>query len=302
MKLSSQVIVLSAVTAVSSLAVTSQTLQADMATPIAATGWNADVVYAANSPTDVAQGFDGTHAWDAAGAGTTDGSNDNNGLPSDQYSPTNPYTFTSSMANQINSSNTSFQFQSFIGNNVLYLNGANSLAQSTLTLAAPAAYNNLAILAASASSSVKNGLLTASFVLHFTDGSTSAAINYDPYDWGAGYSNSTADNLNALPNRVDRSAASGGTEASTFYPADSAGQYYNMYESDINLLNSSNYANKLISSISFNAPSSGDIGIFAISGVVNPTPVVLAPEPAPLAALLCALTGMLLLGRRKTHG
>ncbi|MGC8553364.1 MAG: hypothetical protein ACP5O7_10930, partial [Phycisphaerae bacterium] len=57
----------------------------------------------------------------------------------------------------------------------------------------------------------------------------------------------------------------------------------------------------LISSISFSAPSGGDIGIFAISGVVNSTPVA-APEPAPLAALLCTLTGMILLGRRKTHG
>ncbi|MGC8542213.1 MAG: hypothetical protein ACP5QA_16520, partial [Phycisphaerae bacterium] len=63
MKLSSQVIVLSAVTAVSGLALTSQPLQAGIATPITATGWNADVVYAANSQYDIAQGFDGTYAW-----------------------------------------------------------------------------------------------------------------------------------------------------------------------------------------------------------------------------------------------
>ena len=81
--------------------------------------------------------------------------------------------------------------------------------------------------------------------------------------------------------------------------AASNGADYQMYESDINLATLGDN-NKSISSITFTG-GGGDIGIFAISGVVNPTPVVLAPEPAPLAALLCTLTGMILLGRRKTH-
>ena len=81
-----------------------------------------------------------------------------------------------------------------------------------------------------------------------------------------------------------------------------------MYETDFNLANLG-YSNKAITSVSFSAPSSGDVGIFALSGYANPTqppPVqTAAPDSAvPLPASLPltfsggTLLAVLAIGRR----
>ncbi|NNM84487.1 MAG: hypothetical protein HKL96_01845 [Phycisphaerales bacterium] len=301
MKLSSPVVALSAVTLASALAITSQPLQASIApptaTPIAATGWNADVVYAAGTNADAAQGFDGTYAWVQNGAQiqglTTD--SEMNGLP---YSSTPSQTmdFTSAATNTITGTNTQFEFQPFTSstsntaNNVLLFSGS-----ATLSLSTADPFNSIALLNASA-----NGpeITQVTMVLNYTDGTHSGTESFQSFDWGAEYRGATgAASSAAFSSLLDRAAV-----LST-YPAEvyalSNGPDYQMYETDINLAALGDN-NKSISSITFTG-GGGDIGVFAISGVVNPSPVVLAPEPASLTALLGALVGILLLRRGKVQ-
>jgi hypothetical protein len=56
---------------------------------------------------------------------------------------------------------------------------------------------------------------------------------------------------------------------------------FQMYETDFNL-ESLGYSNDAITSISFNAISGGDVGIFALSGSANPLqPAPIQPDPPP---------------------
>jgi hypothetical protein len=227
-------------------------------TPISLTSssWNADVVYATNSPNDTATTFDGGYAWDAAYA-SLDAWTASSGLP---IAP-----FTNS------ATNTEFEFQSFTANNVNLFSGGST--GGTLTLTAATAYDNIAILAASANAS--NHVANVNMTLHFADGSTSSPIPYNIYDWG-GYSGATG----ALPNSVDRSTAgSSPTMASQSVLDTSNLGDFQMYETDFNLA-SLGYSNKALTSVSFSAPSSGDVGIFALSGYANPT----QPPPVQPAA------------------
>ncbi|MGC8625831.1 MAG: hypothetical protein ACP5VQ_11295, partial [Phycisphaerae bacterium] len=155
------------------------------------------------------------------------------------------------------------------------------------------------------SANAANGVASVSMVLNFANGSSSTPIDYSVYDWSAA---GGPKSQMALANAVDRSVATTGTEteATTFKPADGGGGYFQMYETDFGL--SSTYANELITSISFSAPSSGDVGIFALSGYANPVqptyvppspstpsdppPAVSAPATLPLAALGTILLGL----------
>ncbi len=262
------------------------------ATPISITSssWNADVVYASESPTDTAVGFDGTHAWDAYGINYgPNGTNeytDESGLPAITSDPGAAVVFTSRATDALNSSKTTFQFQSFLGNNCLWFNSYSP--SNGLTLTTPKAYDNLAILSASANAAPPGATL--SMTLTLADGTTTVLSPFTVYDWSINVGNAIQ---MALPNAVDRSAGSSGTEKTSFSPDapllnGEGSQYYQMYETDFNL---ASYSNKAITSVSFSAPSSGDVGIFALSGYANPTqpPLVkLAPpdSPVPLPASL----------------
>ena len=260
------------------------------------------MVYAANSQYDIAQGFDGTYAWVQNGA-YLNGITESNGLPTSS-TPNQPLDFSSYATNTATNTNTQFEFQPFTSNttnaqgyytanNVLLFSGS---AMLSLSAGSQLAYNSLAILNASAN--YTGGYSPVSYVINYTDGTQSSSQTFKSYDWGDA-SNPTANpdaaNSAAFSTLLDRATATGNSVETSAY---SKGADYQMYESDINLATLGDN-NKSISSITFTG-GGGDIGIFAISGVVNPTPVA-APEPAPLAALLCTLTGMILLGRRKTH-
>ncbi len=280
-------------------------------TPVSLTSssWNADVVYgAAVSGPDSATAFDGHYAWDGADALVSGADY----LPSSVTLPTyiNPTTgyydsshvvdFSSAVTNSITATNTEFEFQPFTLDNVNLFSGGST--GGTLTLTAATAFDNIAILAASAGSG--QHYVSVDITLHFADGSTSSLVPYNIYDWGK-YSGGAG----ALPNAVDRSTAS-----STLTPETSSQLDYNnsadfqMYETDFNLAGFG-YSNKAITSVSFSAPSSGDVGIFALSGYANPTqplpvqptapdPAVTLPGSLPLTFSGGTLLALAAIGRR----
>ncbi len=278
-------------------------VQFGQASPVLLTdsSWNADVVYAARSLNDTATAFDGTYAWYATNA-LYNGSDAQGGLPSSWQNPPMSYEFFSASAGTLGQAETEFEFQSFLTNNCNLFNSSGSGA--TLTLTTPTAYDNLALLGVSANAA--KGDATVSMVLNFANGSSSTPINYNVYDWSAAVGPKSQ---MALANAVDRSVATTGTEteATTFTPADGGGGYFQMYETDFGL--SSTYADQLITSISFSAPSSGDVGIFALSGYANPVqpkysppdPPATVPTPAalPLEALGAAVLALAATLRRK---
>ena len=278
-------------------------VQYGQATPVllASSSWNADVVYAAKSPNDTATAFDGTYAWYASYA-LDSGSTVQGGLPSNWQEPATSYEFVSASAGTLSVGKTEFEFQSFLGNNCNLFSGSGSSA--TLTLTTPTAYDNLALLGVSANAS--GDVATVSMVLNFANGGSSAPFSYEVYDWSQSVGPT---NQGAISGGVDRSIATTGTgtEATTFSPADGGTGYFQMYETDFGL--PSTYANELISSISFGAPTGGDVGIFALSGYANPIqpafvqpaapdPAVTLPGSMPLTFAGGTLLALAAIGRR----
>ncbi len=261
-------------------------------TPISLTSssWNADVVYAPLSSTDTAVAFDGQYAWDAGGAYLSGPVylDANLGLPtylnplSSHVDPSQPTPFISVATNSVTGSNTEFAFQPWLDHNVNLF--SSSSPGGTLTLATATAYDNIAILAASAGSGA--GYVPIKMTLTFADGSTSSLLQYNVYDWSK-YAGAAGNN--ALPYPVDRSTAGSTPTLSTSSSLDAGSQSdFQMYETDFNL-QSLGYSNKAITSVSFSAPAAGHVGIFALSGYANPTqplPVQpAAPAPAPAVPL-----------------
>ena len=254
---------------------------ANTADSINLTGWNANVIYQSNYPNEVVQGFDaegnGSYSW--VEEGTYGGNVVYNGLPPDQI-------VNSALTDPCTGTNTQFQLQHYNGNNELKL-GSPAVSGQTLTLSTPAGYDNLAILAASGNI---GGDCTSTFTLTFSDGSTSRPITYDPYDWGGGTSQKVfAEGLVRSPS---------GTEPASS-PQSISSASYNMYETDIDLtaLTSSDGAldsAKYIQSITFAEPSSGRIGVFAVSGVQNTSAADPLPEPSTVSLMAVAAVPLLL--------
>jgi hypothetical protein len=146
--------------------------------PISLTGYNLDIVTDANKAVRFATPLDiGTADWFEKGAVDDNGFVRNDGLPAGN--------FTSAFTNSVTGGHTAFQFQPFNGNNALLMRYPSSNTGS-LSLATPRAYNSLAILAA-AYNSAAAGMGTV--VINFTDGSHSAPLSYNAFDWGFGPSN-----------------------------------------------------------------------------------------------------------------
>ena len=245
--------------------------------PISLTGYNVDVVSEANTATRFAQPFDmGTAAWFETGAVDSDGATHQDGLPAGG--------FTSAYTNSITGGHTKFSFQPFTANNALQMNsiGVNI---ETLTLATPAAYRSLSVLAASGNAKPND---TSTFVLHFVDGSASAPLVFDAFDWGTGQSN----------------IAIGGKGRNYDIGGSGRDFHYNqpvpfaMYETDINL-QALGYGSKAIQSLTFTGlPDTGTVyhprtNVFAISGAA-------VPEPSGFALLTVGVASAIgLLARRK---
>lgn len=152
---------------------------------------------------------------------------------------------------------TTFQFAPYTDSNVLFLNS--STPTGTLTLAVPAAYNSLSILAASSS-----GGGSGAMVINFVDGTSNAPLPFSALDWE---SPSSSPALSAF------GLISTGNYG-VFYTRD-AYDLPNLYQTSIDLAALGLNA-KTVASISFTMPSGNGTstetatGIFALSGTVAP--------------------------------
>jgi hypothetical protein len=152
-------------------------VRAHAPTPIVTTGYNLDVITDANTAVRFASPADiGTADWFEAGAVDDGGTVHNDGLVAG--------TLTSGFTNSVTGGHTLFQLQPFDGNNTLEMRfpSANT---ASLALTAPRAYSSLAILAAGYNAA-SNG--TGTVIVNFVDGSHSAPLSYNAFDWGTGTS------------------------------------------------------------------------------------------------------------------
>jgi autotransporter-associated beta strand protein len=156
--------------------------------------------------------------------------------------------------------NTPFSLQPFMADNTLQIKQGST---GTLTVATPAAFTTLSVLAASTQAADETPNLT----IHFTDGS-SVTTTYKSYDWSIG-----TDPL--------RQAASafGATGIDRYSPSTSPGWdtgSFGMYETDINLtnINGVDYSNQPIASLTFTATTHDTLNrgltdIYAVSGAAR---------------------------------
>jgi hypothetical protein len=131
----------------------------------------------------------------------------------------------------------------------------------TITFASPQAYNSLAILASSA-----NGGGIGTFILTFTNGSTSQAISYNAQDWFNNPNNVVIQGLG----RLQLSNGLATEDDGTGNP--------NLYQTTVDLTTLG--LNQAISSITFTKPAAaGSSAVFAVSGVPMPPQVNIAKQP-----------------------
>jgi hypothetical protein len=133
--------------------------------PVLLTGFNADVISDKDPSARFAQPFHGgTFAWFESGGVDDDGTTHPDGLPAG-------LSFVS-----VTASKATYQIQPANANNALQL-GAGQ--KGTLTLATPAAYRTLYVLASSGDGMISS---TGNGTLNFADGSTQD-FSYNGFDW-----------------------------------------------------------------------------------------------------------------------
>jgi len=230
-------------------------------TPLAATGWNRDVVVEATATppfTTAAQPFDVPNNYGFYQAGLPGSVR---GLPATGV-------FTSLVDGTV------FQFQPYIVNNVLQLSASTS-STGTLTLLTPGLYSSISVLAAAANSGTSFGNL----VLHFADSTVSSPLQFNNSDWFF------------QPNPAIQGF--GRVQLTGTTTEDNGPQYPELYQTTLNLA-SLGLSSKVIVSIDFidlSADPRESTGIFALSGT-------LVPEPGS-AGLLAIGTALLVLFRRR---
>jgi hypothetical protein len=150
------------------------------------------------------------------------------------------------------------------GADEVFLMGDGFPTSGTLTFASPQSYNSLAILASSA-----NGGGVGTLVIHFTNGTSSASMNFNAQDWFTSSANSAIQGFGRLKL---------GTNP---FSTENNGSNPNLYQTIINL--AALGLNQPISSITFNKPAGGSTAttaIFGVSGSEMPPQVIIAQQPA----------------------
>jgi hypothetical protein len=152
------------------------------------------------------------------------------------------------------------------GANDVFLMGDGFPTSGTLTFASPQSYNSLAILASSA-----NGGGLGSLVLHFTNGTSSASMNFNAQDWFTSSANSAIQGFGRLKL---------GTNP---FSTENNGSNPNLYQTVISL--AALGLNQPISSITFTKPAASSTtttAIFGVSGSQMPPQVIIAQQPASI--------------------
>jgi hypothetical protein len=223
-------------------------------------------------------GFDpGLGAWYENGTAGL-----NNGLPAGKN-------FTSQITNSVTGTSTAFHLQPAGGPNVLKMGDITQhpvITSCTLSLATPARYSSLAILATS-------GFGSGTLTLNFTDGSTSGPYSYDAPDWNIFVGNDMA---KVALGPVGRNGDVGSNGLGFVF--DGAPDYV-MYETDLNLT-AQGLDGKVLQSITFTSASNPPdpfaiTGVFAVSGVGVGQAV---PEPTTLTLRGLGALGLAVCRRR----
>lgn len=223
-------------------------------TPVAATGWNLDVVVEKGAPgppfTNFATGFDtpqGNVFYE------TDHTPYPWGLP--------PSGFLLGML----ADDTLFQLQPYTAKNALVLNAFTGITNGTLTLATPKTYSRIAILAHSFNATGETGPLT----IHFQDGTDVATTYYAP------------DSINGATSVAwfgsgEINVASGNETQSLDNPR--------FYQTTVDIQALLGGGNRPISSLVFGQVTGQSTAIYAISGLLAPTNSVSLATATPVAA------------------
>jgi hypothetical protein len=178
---------------------------------------------------------------------------------------------------------TVFQLQPYTTNNALVMSSATGISSGTLTLASPATYNTISLIANSASASATSaGMLT----LNFKDGTT-FATNYDAADWFA--------NPGFAVQGFDRINLSGGVTSGG--PTDPR-----FYQTTLNLA-VLGVANKPLVSLTFGqAPDANATAVYAVSGSLGASNTFTLPVLTNLPASTIQPTSATLAGQVLSNG